>query len=105
MKSFSNRISAIEKKAFNYVKSFMADKKEFIVLTDEQEDDGDFDNSVGVGFYGKHGFVDYAHLKRVFVKDNELWIEGVTYEAGQLIEMRLCECELGQISLIADCLK
>lgn len=109
-KSFSERIMAVDRSAARHIKKFMADKEEFIIVTDDErdEDDGWQDNTVGISFHNKHGFVDYAHVTRVFKNPdyaNAVWLEGEAYETGMIIQQPLDYLETGDSGWIADLLK
>jgi len=105
--SFSNRIMAVDRSAAKYIKQFMLNRDEYIIVSEDNRDDEDdwTSNTYGLPFHNKHGFDDYAHVTRVFKKDNELWIEGEAYEDGRTLQQPLRYLETGDSAWVADLLK
>jgi hypothetical protein len=109
MKDFTTRLIELDKKARKFVLDFMNGRKSFTVMSKKKIDSDDSswqDETCGIPFSDKHGFVDYAHVTRIF-KDKdygsgELWIAGISYSAGQELRMPLSWLEAGSICLVAD---
>lgn len=104
---FVEQLSAIELQAIKHVKSFMRKKNEFRFVSEEQVDEFEFDDTIGIAFYNKHGFEDHAHVVRIYKNTDdggELWIEGHGYDVGGKLTMPLRDVDAASMLWIADLL-